>query len=143
MSNQFFCPRCNKSLNEQDPGQVQLKGILRGNDFTVSFPISLPSGLGEYGAKFPETIELKQGCMVEFHCPHCDFELTIREVPRHAFVLMADGSGDRFAVVFNRVFGEHSSFQFDLQKNQLLAAYGENQDHFREDFARDLNFFGC
>jgi len=140
---QFLCPHCKKNLNSADQQHVELKGFLSGDKFEFSFPILLPAGLGVYGAKFPKDLKLDKGAVVEFRCPACDFNLTIHEVPRHAFVLMKDENQDEFAVVFNRVYGEHSSFQFDLQRHQLLAAYGENIDSYREDFNRELNFFGC
>ncbi len=141
MSN-FLCPHCKKNLNTSDGQNVELKGCLNGDKFEFCFPISLPAALGVYGARFPETLKIDKGALVEFHCPHCDFNLTIPEVPRHAFILMQEGQ-ENYAVVFNRVYGEHSSFQFDLQRHTLLAAYGENLDSYREDFNRDLNFFGC
>jgi len=139
----FLCPHCKKNLTTSDQLNVELKGFLSGDKFEFSFPIRLPAALGQYGAKFPEAVKMEKGALVEFRCPSCDFNLTIPEVPRHAFVLMQDEKGENFAVVFNRVFGEHSSFQFDLQRHQLLAAYGENIDSYREDFNRELNFFGC
>ncbi len=139
----FLCPKCHQRLNDQDPAFVRFTGELSGPRFSVRFPIQLPAQLGVYGAVHPDSIRMEPGAEVRFLCPHCQEDLALAGVPLHSWVLLEEDGGARSAVVFNRVFGEHSSFQFDLETRRLKAAFGENIDQYREDFNRELNFFGC
>lgn len=139
----FLCPKCNQNLTDQDPALVRFMGELSGPRFHVQFPIFLPAQLGVYGAVYPDYIHMEPGAEVRFLCPHCKSDLALSGVYRHSWVILEEDNGVKSAVVFNRVFGEHSSFQFDLETHRLKAAYGENIDQYREDFNRELNFFGC
>lgn len=139
----FLCPQCHQTLTDPDPALVRFTGELSGSHFTVRFPIQLPAQLGVYGAVYPDTVHMEPGAEVRFLCPYCNADLALSGIPRHSWVLLEEDSGTKSAVVFNRVFGEHSSFQFDLETRRLKAAFGENLDRYREDFNRELNFFGC
>ncbi|MBN2722772.1 MAG: hypothetical protein JXR95_01740 [Deltaproteobacteria bacterium] len=138
----YFCPHCEAVLNENDESGVVLKGRLNGSGFSVSFQVSVPSQLGVYGATFPDYIEIDRGVLVDFCCPHCNGDLSMEEAPNHASIKMRD-SEDRWRFVsFNREYGKHSSFLFDVESHELIASYGEHQQQYKNDFNKPLNFFG-
>ena len=139
---EFLCPRCRTSLMNSDGTMVRMKGRLDCDRFSVSFPIELPAQLGVYGATMPEGIALRDGAEVQFSCPHCGADFTVPDAPHHAAILMHDSEGSTKVVVFNKLYGEHTSFVFDLDTRALIAAYGEHQGRWMDEVRKDINFFG-
>lgn len=142
MQPDFVCPHCNTFLNSDNKTQVLFRGILQGENFSVTFPISVPAELGVYGGIFPDYIVLQEGAIVEFHCPHCNYDLTSPDVPDHAAVKMVLPDSSFRVVTFNRVFGKHSSFIYDIASHKVVESYGEHQNQYSDEFNHPINFFG-
>ncbi len=140
MKEEFLCPRCRTSLMNDDGTMVEMKGRLDCDTFSLSFPIELSAQLGVYGANMPEGIVLRAGAEVHFACPHCGSDFTVPDAPHHSAILMRDSVGVTKVVVFNRLYGEHTSFVFDLDTRALIAAYGEHQDRWLDEVGENINF---
>jgi len=137
----FFCPRCDHELTSADGRSIRLVGRLRGDGFSVLARFDIPSGLGVYGAEWDAYLALEEGCRVEFLCPACTQAFTTSYDPRLAEIKMTQGART-FVVVFNRVYGAHSSFVIDYVERKLVASYGEHADDYVHEFGKNLNFFG-
>jgi hypothetical protein len=139
----FYCPHCSVKVSNEDNSIVFLKGRLDSETFTIITDVSLPAQLGVYGAIFSEGIILKPGAEVNFICPHCVIDLTMSSKEQYAAIKMIDGQGRQRIVVFNRFYGKHASFIFDLDSHSLVSSYGEHQNNFSSEFDTSINFFGA
>ena len=138
----FYCPRCSRRLSNDDNTIVKLKGRLSSEFFSVHFNIDLPAKLGDYGAVLSEGVILKKGADIDFLCPYCVSDLSMEKMPNHAWLKMKDGEEEEKVVIFNKVYGEHSSFVINTENHDIIKQFGEHSDEYKNEFNKDLNFFG-
>ena len=138
----YYCPRCSARVSGDDNTIVTLKGRLEAPLFSVHFDIEIPAQPGVYGAIFSEGVVLKEGAIIDFLCPHCAADLTLKSNQKHAWLKMIEGEGEEKIIVFNKVYGEHSSFIFNTETSKIIASYGEHSNMYLEEFNKEVNFFG-
>jgi predicted RNA-binding Zn-ribbon protein involved in translation (DUF1610 family) len=138
---QFVCPACGAILNQELPGLIRMTAVLRGPCFSVRFPVDIPAELGVYGAAYDPRVALEEGCRVEFDCPSCGKDFTTAYSTDWAELMMVEG-GHEYVVVFNRTYGERSSFLFDYSTKRLVGTYGNASQDYVAQFGKDINFFG-
>jgi hypothetical protein len=140
--NGFYCPRCSGRVSNDDNSIVKLKGRLESSKFSVHFDIELPSQPGTYGAVFSEGVVLKKGAKLDFICPCCAADLAFDKSPNFACLKMVEEEDNEKMIFFNRIYGEHSSFVFDIESHKLIGSYGEESVNYKAEFNKDVNFFG-
>ncbi|MBN1947895.1 MAG: hypothetical protein JW797_19670 [Bradymonadales bacterium] len=137
----FFCPHCDHELGLPGSEFVRMQGRLYGPNFSVTATFDVPSGLGVYGGRWNDYLKLEEGGLVEFSCPECSTSFTTGYNDRLAEIKMTEGD-QLYVVVFNRAFGEHSSFLIDYQRKEVVASFGEHAHDFIDEFGKNINFFG-
>lgn len=140
--NIFICPSCRKVLSHLEHTVVQMKGRLSCETFSLVTMFSLSATLGSYGAITADEVELRPGAKIEFFCPHCEASFNSRYNDRLSVIHMLDPQGREMAVVFDRVYGEHSSFVIDVARGELVGSFGEHSELFRDELSKSLNYFG-
>jgi predicted RNA-binding Zn-ribbon protein involved in translation (DUF1610 family) len=138
---QFVCPACGVVLNQELPDLIRMTAALRGPCFSVRFPVDIPAELGEYGAVCEPRVVLEEGCRVEFECPSCGKNFTTAYSTEWAELKMVEG-GREYVVVFNKTYGERSSFLFDYSTKRLVGTYGSANEDYVAQFGKGINFFG-
>ena len=140
-SRRFLCPSCGEVLSDPECRVVRLAGVLEGPHFTLTCSFELPARLGEYGGSGDADVCFEEGCRVDFACPECGHALGSSSNPDLAEITMVEG--DRtFVVVFNIIYGEHSSFVIDQETRKLVAKYGEDADAYVAELGKSVNYFG-
>lgn len=137
----YVCPFCQVELNRERPELIRMDATLEGPGFEVTFQIDIPAELGSYGARYDSRIVLQEGCRVKFGCPQCGRDFTSEYSSDWAELKMVE-AGREFVVVFNKIYGEHSSFLFDYSTRRLVGTYGDATSDLIEQFGKNLNFFG-
>lgn len=122
-----------------------MKGVLSCDTFECYANFYLPGAIGKYGSIVDDHVKLKNGAKVEFRCPNprCDRSYTTHYDNDLAEIKMIDDDGHEYVVVFNRIYGIHSTFVVDYKKKQLESSYGEDRDTYSPDFDKPVNFFGA
>jgi hypothetical protein len=142
---QFYCPYCNEKLSHLEGTVIKMKGVLSCDTFECSVNFYLPGAIGKYGSIVDEHLKLKDGARVEFRCPNvkCDRSFTTHYDNDLAEIIMVDDDGHEYVVVFNRIYGIHSTFVVDYKKKKLESSYGQNKKVYQRDFDKPVNFFGA
>jgi hypothetical protein len=141
----FYCPYCSEKLSYLDGTVIKMKGVLSCDTFECSANFYLPGMIGKYGSIVDEHLKLKDGARVEFRCPNakCDRSFASHYDADLAEIKMLDDDGHEYVVVFNRIYGIHSTFVVDYKKKQLASAHGEDKKTYQRDFDKPVNFFGA
>lgn len=140
----FYCPYCHAKLSHFEGTLIKMKGVLSSETFECSGYFYLPGAVGKYGSIVDEHIKLRDGAKVDFRCPNprCDLSFTTHYDDDLAEIKMIDDDGHEYAVVFNRIFGVHSTFVVDYKKKKVESSYGEDRETYSRDFDKAVNFFG-
>jgi hypothetical protein len=122
-----------------------MKGVLSSDTFECTANFYLPGAIGKYGSIVDEHLKLKDGAKVEFRCPNskCDRNFTAHYDNDLAEIKMIDDDGHEYVVVFNRIYGVHSTFVVDFKKKRLEGSFGEDKNEYLRDFEKSVNFFGA
>jgi len=141
---QFFCPHCNEKLSQLEDSIIKMRGVFECEFFTCEANIFLPSSLGKYSAITDAYITMRDGARVEFRCTNlrCHRSFTAPYDDDLAEIKMIDDDGHEFIVVFNRIYGKHSTFVVDYKKKKLEESFGEDKASYMHDFDQPVNFFG-
>ncbi|MDZ7318169.1 MAG: hypothetical protein ONB11_03380 [candidate division KSB1 bacterium] len=141
---QFYCPYCNEKLSYFDGTVIKMKGVIASESCECVANFYLPGGIGKYGCIVDDHLVLKDGAKVEFRCPNpkCDHSFTSHYDDDLAEIKMMDDDGHEYVVVFNRIYGVHSTFVIDFKRKKLAGSYGEDKHGYLHDFDRPVNFFG-
>ncbi len=141
---QFYCPYCNEKLSHLEDSIIKMKGVLECETFSCEADVILPSTLGHYSAMTDEWITMRDGAKVDFHCtnPRCNRSFTAPYDDDLAEIKMIDEENHEFIVVFNRIYGQHSTFVVDYKKKKLENSFGEDKKRYLHDFDEPVNFFG-
>lgn len=142
---QFYCPYCNEKLTHFEGTVIKIKGVLSCETFECAANFYLPGAIGKYGSIVENHIKLKDGARVDFRCPNpkCDRSYTAHYDNDLAEIKMIDDDGHEYIVVFNRIYGIHSTFVVDYKKKKLSGSYGEDIEEYIRDFEKPVNFFGA
>jgi hypothetical protein len=141
----FFCPRCAEKLSFLNGTIVKLDGVLQAPTFSVRTQFFFPAELGHYGAIVAGAVEIREGAVVEFHCPNprCNADFTAAYNHELAEIRMADENGRDYVVVFHKIYGRRATFVFDRAQKKLVDSFGEHAQSYRDALDRPLNFFGA
>jgi len=140
----FYCPFCNEQLSFLEGTVVKLRGHLKSSKFDVYTNFYIPGKLGQYDAMVDDEITLKDGLKVDFMCinPKCGKRFTTHYDNDLAEIKMIDDDGHEYIVVFNRIYGKHSTFVIDYKKRGVESSFGEDQKVYIHDFDKEGNYFG-
>lgn len=140
----FYCPFCNEKLSFLDGSIVKMRGTLRSSKFDVVTNFYIPGQLGQYDALLEGDITLRDGVKVDFSCinPKCHRSFTTHYDDDLSEIKMIDDDGHEYLVVFNRIYGKHSTFVVDYKKKELESSFGEDREGYIHDFDKEGNFFG-
>lgn len=141
---EFYCPYCNEKLSFFDGAIVKMLGKLESAKFDAYDMFYIPGTLGHYDAMVEGAVVLKDGAKVDFLCinPKCRKSFTTAYDDDLAEIKMIDDDGHEYVVVFNRIYGKHSTFVLDYRRKELTSSFGEDKNNYLDDFERPLNFFG-
>ena len=118
MKADFICPKCQGYLNlgEKVIFTIKKKGWAGGL-------LLLSPKLGDFSYENHHSYKIDQGEQFEFHCPICDFDLTVEGANNLARVVMKEGE-DTFQVVFSKKEGEKSTYK--VSESKVEESYGEH-----------------
>ena len=141
---EFYCPYCNEKLSFLKGTIIKMLGHLVSDKFETDTIFYIPGTLGQYDALVEGNVILKDGVKVDFHCinPACHKSFTTTYDNDLAEIKMTDDDGHEYIVVFNRIYGKHSTFVVDYKRKELTNSFGEDKDIYIHDFNKTVNFFG-
>jgi hypothetical protein len=129
MKRLYFCPQCSATLNPN------VKIILSAFRHDKRGLVLLSPQPGNYKAIITDDLPLKQGDLVEFHCPVCSGLLTASHDENLAGLEFRFSTGLEGKVYFSRRYGEHATY---FIANDDIRSYGEHQAD-----SGGPNFFGA
>lgn len=140
----FYCPYCNEKLSFLDGTIIKMIGVLRADRFEAATYFYIPGTLGQYDAIVEGNFKVKDGAKVDFHCinSNCKKSFTTTYDDDLAEIKMIDDDEHEYIVVFNRIYGKHSTFVVDYKKKELTDSFGEDKNIYMHDFDKPANFFG-
>ncbi len=140
----FYCPHCGQKLSFLDGTLLKLEGLLEAPTFSVRTVVIVPAEVGRYGAIVAGDVEIRDGARVEFGCSNarCGANFTAAYHPDLAEIRMVDESGQEFVVIFNKIYGRHSTFVINRQAARVVQTSGEHASSYAALFDRPLSYFG-
>lgn len=141
---EFYCPFCNEKISFLDGAVIKLLGRLKSKSFNASTYFYIPGIIGRYDAIIEGRFELKDGIKVDFCCINreCEKSFTTDYDDDLAEIKMIDDDEREYIVVFNRIYGKHSTFVVDYKRKEIAGSYGEDKDGYIHGFDKEVNFFG-
>lgn len=128
MKRRYFCPECDANLNPN------VKIILMVQRDEQQGLILLSPRPGDYKIILAVEIDLKEGDLVEFHCPVCGEILDADDKEGMAHLTFRFSNGNKGTVYFSRRFGEHATY---FVAEDEVRVYGRNASP-----PVAMNFFG-
>ena len=119
MKNDFICPNCRGYLNTGDRIVFTIKKHNWKGGLLLLSPL-----LGDYSYDHHTSYTIAPGEKLEFHCPICDYDLSIEGTDNLAKVLMSDADKKVFTVVFSKREGEKCTYK--ISDIKIEAEYGEH-----------------
>lgn len=104
--NDFICPKCKGQLRVGDHLIFKVK-----NNAKKSALLLLSPQIGNYSSVKHPSFDIKEGESLVFFCPLCGVSLESDIHENLALVLMQDDTGNKFAVYFSQIAGEHSTYK--------------------------------
>ncbi len=141
----FFCPKCQQKLSFLEGTVIKMIGRLHAPTFSCQTYIYVPAKLGQHGAIIGEGVSLEEGAMVELECINaaCAHNFTTPYNAELAEIAMVDAGETPFKVVFNKVWGKHTTFVLDMRSKTVIQHFGEDAEgFFASEEERGRNFFG-
>jgi len=140
----FYCPYCNEKLSYLNGTVIKMLGRLQSSKFDVYTHFFIPGTLGQYDGLVEGNIVLRDGVKVDFMCinPSCRHSFTTHYDDDLAEIKMIDDDGKEYVVVFNRIYGKHSTFVIDYKRKAIEQSFGEDKTTYEHDFDKPANFFG-
>ncbi len=143
MKNNFLCPKCRESFFNRDRKIITLRGVLKGEKFSVSSIIELKHQKGEFGGEFLFSgINFEKGAMVEFICPHCGFDLTTDFDPELCEMIHVNEEGEEKAFIISKTAGTEMSFVVCKDKKEILESYGAAKEKYLDRFRDYFHMWG-
>jgi len=119
MNHDFLCPKCKGYLNV---GERVIFTIKKKN--WAGGILLLSPKLGEYIYEKHPTEKIEPGEKLEFHCPICQYDLTVKGADNFAKVLMKEGENKMFYVVFSKKEGEKCTYK--ISETKIEKTFGED-----------------
>ena len=140
----YYCPFCNEKLSFLEGTVIKMLGNIKGEKFEISTYFYIPGKLGQYNAVWEGRIKLRDGVKVDFRCinPKCERSFTADYDDDLAEIKMIDDDGKEYIMVFNRIYGKHSTFVVDYKRRELAKSFGEHKENYMDDFEKPRNAFG-
>ncbi len=129
MERTYYCPKCKATLN---PNVKIILVLVNGPRRGLMLANQQP---GNYEAILTDDLGVKEGDIVDFHCPVCMADLRADVDPNLAKIYFRDPDGTKGRVNFSRRFGEQATF---LVTKEKIQSYGDNAEAYN-----NLNFFGA
>ena len=143
MENNFLCPKCRESFFNTERKLITLRGVLKGDNFSVSSIIELKNQKGEFGGEFLFSgISFEPGAKVDFICPHCGFDLTADFDPELCEMVHVDEEGDEKAFIISKVAGTEMAFVVCKDKKEILESYGKEKEKYLDRLRASFNLWG-
>ena len=141
---EYYCPYCNQKLSFLEGTIIKMLGHLKSDKFEVYTIFYIPGALGQYDAIIEGNVICKDGVKVDFLCinPKCQKSFTTKYDNDLAEIKMIDDDSHEYVMVFNRIYGRHSTFIVDYKRKELTGSFGEDKGNYIRDFDRPVNFFG-
>lgn len=119
MKTNFLCPKCRGYLSVGDRVifTIKKKGWNGGL-------LLLSSDLGEYSYLHHGSFKIDPGEQFEFHCPICNYDLSVDGAENFAKVLMREDDNEDFFVIFSKKEGERCTYK--LSEAKVEKSYGEH-----------------
>jgi hypothetical protein len=130
MKRTYLCPKCSAVLNPN------VKIVLAAVRHERRGLVLLSPQPGNYQAIVPEDLGLRDGDLVEFHCPVCGVLLTTSHDDNLAGLCFRFSTGLEGKVYFSRRYGEHATF---FVADDEVRTYGEHASAQHT----GVNFFGA
>ncbi|MFP4556577.1 MAG: hypothetical protein ACLFNU_06885 [Bacteroidales bacterium] len=119
MKHDFLCPKCQGYLNVGE----RVIFTIKKKDWPGGILLLSPK-LGEYIYEKHPSHSIEPGEKLEFHCPICQYDLTVDGADNFAKVLMKEGDNDMFYVVFSKKEGEKCTYK--ISESKIEETYGED-----------------
>jgi hypothetical protein len=129
MKRTYSCPQCRAVLNPN------VKIIVAAYRRDKRGLVLLSPQPGNYQAIISGDLPLKQGDLVEFHCPVCSYLLTTSHDENLAGLDFRFSTGLEGKVYFSRRYGEHATYFVAADD---VRSYGEHKAD-----QGGVNFFGA
>jgi hypothetical protein len=143
MKNNFLCPKCRESFFNTERKLITLRGVLKGDYFSVSSIIELKNQKGEFGGEFLFSgITFESGAKVDFLCPHCGFDLTADFDPELCEMIHVDEEGDEKAYIISKIAGTEMAFVVCKNKKEILESYGKEKEKYLDRFRDYFHMWG-
>lgn len=118
--NRFLCPECRAEL------KIKNSLIFVGQNEKKERGIILFSPeLGNYQLLHTQDFHITEGEHIEFHCPVCQADLSLKNTPKHlAEVIMIDDMGEEYEIVFSEIAGNRTTIQ--VKDNKVVDFFGDD-----------------
>jgi hypothetical protein len=143
MNGNFLCPKCRESFFNSERKIITLRGILKGDHFSVSSIVELKHQKGEFGGEFLFSgIKFETGAKVDFMCPHCGFDLTASFDPELCEMIHVDAEGDEKAFIISKIAGTEMAFVICKDKKEIIESYGAAREMYLDRLRASINMWG-
>ncbi len=119
MRNDFICPKCKGYLNVGNRVIFTVKKSKWNGALLLLSP-----QLGDYAIEHNDLDSFDEGEQFEFHCPICNYDLTVEGADTMAKVLMREEGNGEYFIVFSKIKGEKCTYK--LSETRIEKSYGEN-----------------
>jgi hypothetical protein len=118
MITDFMCPKCRGYLSVGE--RVIFKISKKGWDGGL---LLLSPKLGDYTYSHHHSFKIDEGEQFDFHCPICNYDLSVEGVDNFAKVILKEDQ-DEYFVVFSKIKGELCTFK--LSERKVEESFGEH-----------------
>lgn len=119
MKNDFICPNCRGYISVNDKIIFTIKKEGWKGGILLLNPL-----LGNYDYLHHPSIKIEEGEKFEFHCPICDFDLSVEGTDNLAKVILQDNKMKEYFVVFSKREGEKCTYK--ISDSKLEESFGEH-----------------
>lgn len=142
MKKDYFCPKCEKSVFNSMRNRITLKGVLKGDFFSITSDIELSDQVGEFGGEFlNKGIDMEPGAVVDFHCPHCNWDLTAEFDAELSELVYLNDRGEESTFIISNIAGKEMSFLIDKDQKKIKESYGKSREEYLRDTTNYLSMY--
>ncbi|HAM99373.1 MAG TPA: hypothetical protein DCQ26_12265 [Marinilabiliales bacterium] len=125
MKTKYLCPECRNSINVGEDIVLAAK-----NEYDQKGIVMLHTTLGNYTSKVSSEFTIAEGDKISFICPLCHHHLGNKKNDRLARLVMVEGDGKEFYIIFSQIYGEKCTFK--LEEKEVKATYGEHLSRYTD-----------
>lgn len=93
--------------------------------------ISLSPKPGDYGVKFPSTLNYKEGDLLSLFCPVCNQNLASPKHINLAMLIMTNKADEEYEIFFSQIVGEHTTV---IMMGDHVDLFGEHASKYQDLF---------